>query len=103
MKEFGEWMNSCNINFIIGGIRYESEEWLCIGFFEGMAYASDDEYEKVSDLVCDLVGGDGEALDAMSDLMLLGEEPFVRVAKAATPSEAVAMVESYFKRKFDRL
>tara|TARA_R110000787_G_C13071862_1_gene409123 strand:+ start:107 stop:418 length:312 start_codon:yes stop_codon:yes gene_type:complete len=103
MKEFGEWMNSCNINFIVGGIRYESEEWLCIGFFDGMAYESDDEYEKVSALVCDLVGGDLEALDAMDELMLLDEEPFVRVAKAATPSEAVAMVESYFKRKFDRL
>ena len=99
MTEFGEWLNACNIEFIVGGLRYESG-WICIGFMENMAFSCADEYEKVSTLVCDLVGGDIEALDAMDDLMALGEKDFVCVAKAETPSEAVLEAENYFKAKW---
>lgn len=103
IQDFGEWLNSSNIEFIVGGIRYEQDSWFCIGFMEGAAYGTEDEFDKVSNLVTDLVGGDMEALDAMDELMRLGGQHCVFVSKSHLPSYAMSGVEMRFLAHFRSL
>ncbi len=102
-REFCEWLSSCNVEFLVGGLRYESAHFLCIGFMEGNAYVHDDEWGEVMSLVHDLGGGDIEALDAMDELMALGKKEYVCVAKSDSPSVALSEVEDYFRNAWNLL